>query len=117
MQQLKDGNSSTLKNAYLGALTMKSAQFEKASKDKIETFKSGKSLLETSISKEPKNGEFRFIRLATQEKSPKILHYNTNLEEDKKIVLETYRSLELTVRIAIKKYAEESDVISSNELK
>lgn len=117
IQQVKEVSASNLKNAYLGALIMKSAQFPSTPKEKIAVFKEGKELLEASISKEPKNGEFRFLRLAMQEKSPKILHYNSNLEEDKKILLDTYDSLEFTVKKVIKKYAEESTVISPNDFK
>lgn len=117
IEQLKNGQSSNLKNAYLGALTMKSAQFPSTPKEKIAIFKEGKVLLESSITKEPKNGEFRFLRLAMQEKSPKILHYNQNIEEDKKVLLENYESLELIVKKVIKKYAEESTILSANDFK
>jgi len=117
IEQVKSGSTSTLKNAYLGALTMKSAQFASSSKDKIAVFKEGKTLLEASIVKEPKNGEFRFLRLALQEKSPKILHYTDNIDEDKKILFETYESQELIVKKAIKKYAEESTILSISDFK
>lgn len=117
IKQIKEVNSSNLKNAYLGALVMKSAQFPSTPKEKIAVFKEGKELLETAISKEPKNGEFRFLRLATQEKSPKVLKYNGNIEEDKKILLSTYNSLEFTVKKVVKKYAEESTVISPSDFK
>ena len=46
-----------------------------------------------------------------QEKSPKILHYTGNIEEDKKILLETYESLDIIVKKVIKKYAEEDNPI------
>lgn len=115
IQQVKEVNYSNLRNAYLGALMMKSAQFSETPKEKIAVFKEGKEFLETSISKEPKNGEFRFLRLAIQEKSPKILKYNGNIEEDKKILLSTYNALEFTVKKVVKKYAEESTVISPND--
>ena len=117
IKQIKEVNSSNLKNAYLGALVMKSAQFPSTPKEKIAVFKEGKELLESAISKEPKNGEFRFLRLATQEKSPKVLKYNGNIEEDKKILLSTYNSLEFTVKKVVKKYAEESTVISPSDFK
>lgn len=117
IQQIKEVNSSNLRNAYLGALVMKSAQFPSTPKEKIAVFKEGKELLESAISKEPKNGEFRFLRLATQEKSPKVLKYNGNIEEDKKILLNTYNSLEYTVKKVVKKYAEESTVISPSDFK
>ena len=117
IEQVKVGNSTTLTNAYLGALTMKSAQFPATPKEKIAVFKEGKILLEASIEKEPKNGEFRFLRIAMQEKSPKILHYNGNIEEDKKILFDNYASLELLVKKVIKKYAEESEVLSPGDFK
>lgn len=117
IEQLKGVKTSTLNNAYLGALTMKSAQFPTTPKEKIAVFKEGKTLLETSITKEPKNGEFRFLRLAMQEKSPKILHYTGNIEEDKKILIESYESLDIIVKKVIKKYAEESTLISTSDFK
>ena len=117
IEQLKSIKTSTLNNAYLGALTMKSAQFPSTPKEKIAVFKEGKILLEASITKEPKNGEFRFLRLAMQEKSPKILHYTGNIEEDKKILIESYESLDIIVKKVIKKYAEESTVISTSDFK
>ena len=117
IQQIKNVNASNLKNAYLGALTMKSSQFESSPKEKVAVFKEGKELLESSISKESKNGEFRFLRLAMQEKSPKVLRYNSNIEEDKKVLLETFGDLDFMVKKVIKKYAEESVIISPSELK
>ncbi len=117
IQTVKDETTSSLKNAYLGALIMKSAQFPSTPKEKIAVFKEGKTLLESSIAKEPKNGEFRFIRIAIQEKSPKILHYTGNIEEDKKILIQTYESLEIVVKKAIKKYAEESTILSVSDFK
>lgn len=117
IEQLKGDQSSTLKSAYLGALIMKSAQFYATPKEKIAVFKEGKTQLEASIAKEPKNGEYRFLRLAIQEKSPKILHYTDNISEDKKILLASYESLEVIVKKVIKKYAEESKVLSPSDFK
>ena len=108
---------STLKDAYLGVLIMKNSQFQATPGAKLRAFKEGKELLEKAIAKEPKNGEFRFLRLAIQEKSPKLLKYDSNMEEDKKILLGTYSSLDFTVKKVIKGYAEKSTVISPKEFK
>ena len=115
IERLDKLSDSPIKDAYLGALKMKSAQFYKTNADKLAAFKEGKKLLESAILQEPENGEFRFLRLTIQEKSPKILKYSTNIEEDKKVVLNTYPKLDLVVRKAIKSYAEESSIISPKE--
>ena len=108
---------STLRNAYVGALTMKRSQFEKAPKEKISIFKKGKVLLERSISSEPKNGEYRFLRLVIQENAPKILKYNSNISEDLKIVIEQYSSLDPSVKKAVNNFAVNSINLSSSKLK
>lgn len=117
IEQLSKYASSTLVDAYLGAITMKSAQFEKTPKDKATVFKKGSVLLENAISKEPKNGEFRFLRLVIQENSPKILKYNKNMQEDAEIVVSSFKSLNSTVKSAIRNYAEHSSLLNLNDLK
>ncbi len=108
---------SSLKNAYLGVLIMKNSQFQATPGAKLRAFREGKELLEKAIASEPKNGEFRFLRLAIQEKSPKLLKYDSNMEEDKRILLNTYSSLDFTVKKVIKAYAEKSTVISPKDFK
>jgi hypothetical protein len=108
---------STQRDAYVGALTMKKSQYKKTPKEKISVFKEGKSLLESSISKEPENEEYRFLRFVIQENAPKILKYNNNINEDLKIVIEKYTSMDSSVKKAVKKYAVKSAHLSSSKLK
>ena len=108
---------SNIKNAYLGALIIKSAQYSKLVADRLEIFKSGKWLLETAIKKDPSNVEFRFLRFVLQENCPKLLHYNINLKEDKLLICEKYNTLELIVKNEINLYCIESVLLSIKDLK
>ena len=117
IEQLSKYKSTTTIDAYLGAITMKSAQFEKTPKDKASVFKKGSVLLENAISKEPKNGEFRFLRLVIQENSPKILKYTKNMEEDAEIVISSFKSLNPTVKTAIRNYSKHSSRLQLDDLK
>lgn len=96
------------KDAYEGALLMKKAGLLGTPKDKLSTFKSGNALLESAIKKQPNNTEYRFLRLIIQENAPGILGYKSNLEEDKKMIVEQYKSLPAVVQTQIKKYSSTS---------
>ena len=105
IQLLTKEKSSPQKDAFLGAMVMKRAQFLKTPKDKISVFKEGKNLLESAIKSQPKNAEFRFLRLAIQENCPKILKYNTNKEEDSKTITSRYSTMHHITKKHVKKYA------------
>ena len=109
-------SASNQKDAYLGALTMKKSQFEKTPKEKAQVFKIGKALLEKAIAKAPKRVEYRFLRLAIQENTPKILKYNTKIKEDTEMIHSSYKSLDITVKRVVKKYAESSKNLNSHLL-
>ena len=81
------------KEAYGGALLMKKSGLVIKAKDKLNLFKSGRSKLESSISKEPGNIEYRFLRLIIQEHAPKIVKYRNELEEDSKLIRANFYSL------------------------
>ncbi len=59
---------------------------------KYSNFNKGKKLLENAVKRDPKNLEIRFMRYLCQEKTPKFLGYNKDLEADKKFVLTEYRN-------------------------
>jgi hypothetical protein len=115
--QLQKEKQSTARDAYIGALTMKQSQFKEIPKEKLSFFKKGKAMLEAAIQKFPKNGEYRFLRLVIQENTPKILKYKLNIDEDVKIVINTYKSQDAAVKKSIKKYAEKSEHLSSTKLR
>ena len=117
IESLEKLTQSDQKDAYLGAITMKKSQFEKTPKEKAELFKIGKTLLESAIDSSPKKVEYRFLRLAIQENTPKVLKYNTSIEEDVNMIQNSYSSLDGTVKRVIKKYAESSKNLNSQSLK
>jgi hypothetical protein len=108
MDKIEKVNESTDKSAYLGALKMKKAQYLKTPKDKLDLFKEGKDLLEKTILKNGKNAEYRFLRLMIQENAPKMLKYNTKVEEDAKFISSNYASLSADVKSAVLKYSKTS---------
>ena len=117
LAELNKLSASTLKDAYIGALTMKKAQFMKTPKEKATIFKAGKESLESAIASSTSNGEYRFLRLVIQENSPKILKYNSDIEEDVAIIVSKYKELDPIVRKFIKKYAEKSEHLKPEKLK
>jgi hypothetical protein len=81
------------KDAYEGTLLMKKAGLLSKAKDKLNTFKAGRSKLESSISKDSSNTEYRFLRLIIQEHAPKIVKYRNELNEDCKQVQMNFKKL------------------------
>jgi hypothetical protein len=116
ISNLQQSQSSSTRNAYLGAILMKHAQFEKNAKKRIKIFKQGEALLETEIQNNTSNVEYHFLRFVIQENAPKILKYRSNLESDKLLILKNYKQLPPRLRNVIKKYAEQSERLTINEL-
>ena len=100
----KESNTAT-RNAYLGALTMKSAEHKFSPISKLSAFNQGKELLESAILSEPNNAEFRFIRLSIQENCPGILGYSSNISTDKTMLIKKYALLDSYVKKFILNYA------------
>lgn len=110
---LKDG---TALNAYKCAATMLTARHAKTIKAKKDGFKKGATNLEAIIANDPNNIESRFIRLSIQENSPKILKYNTNIEEDKLLIIKQFSNIKSkTLQKHIKDYVLESKSFSDEE--
>lgn len=108
MDKLEKATENTDQMAYLGALKMKKAEHLKTPKDKLELFKAGKELLEKAISKNGSNAEYRFLRLMIQENAPKVLKYNTKVQEDAKFISSNYLSLSSDVKSAVLNYSKTS---------
>ena len=117
IDELNKLSASSMKDAYVGAMTMKKAQFMKTPKDKAGVFKTGRALLESAIESSTSNGEYRFLRLVIQENSPKILKYNSDIDNDVDIIVSKFSGLDPIVRKFIKKYAEKSEHLNSAKLK
>jgi len=103
--------------AYKGTLIAKKASLIKNAKTKISLFKSGIKLLENEIYINPSEVEYRFLRLAIQEKCPKLLKYNKNLIEDRDIILAGFSKLSKDLKKIILDYSKISDVLISSKLK
>lgn len=102
--------------AYIGALKMKKAGIVFSVLDKLSFFKEGRLLLEEEITKFPNNAEYRFLRLVIQENSPQFLGYNTNLNEDKKSVIQEYKKMIPSLQNQIKKYCLTSKILTLKEI-
>ncbi|HRO45210.1 hypothetical protein [Agriterribacter sp.] len=103
------------KDAFEGALMMKKAGLIKGASHKLKTFKAGREKLDSMIAANAGNAEFRFLRLMIQEKAPKILHYDQQLEEDRQYLVEHFRSVPESVQKAILDYSKSSKVLSPQD--
>jgi hypothetical protein len=83
---------------------------------KIESFNSGKNILEKAVNKEPDNIEIRFMRFSIQTNVPSFLNYNNNINEDKLIILNGWSKItDLDLKQKIKAYMLKSKVCTPNE--
>lgn len=117
LRKLEEGKGNAESDAFTGALRMKKAGFVKGAGNKVKMFKSGALLLEDQIKNFPKNVEYRFLRLSIQEHAPKILKYNKNLDEDKKMIISAYAKMDPDLKKVIKNYASSSKIINQDDLK
>jgi hypothetical protein len=69
--------------AYVCALEMKQAEYSYNPFSKLKIFKRTKKKLDSLVQSNPTNVHLRYIRLMLQEKTPSILGYNDDIEEDK----------------------------------
>jgi hypothetical protein len=76
-----------VKNAYLAASTMISSVFEINPISKLRNFNNGKDFLEKTIASANAELEVHYVRYTIQVKSPFILGYRDNLNEDKILLI------------------------------
>lgn len=114
---LEQQKSTSINDAYKGALISKKANFEKSAAKKIKTFKIGVELLETEIKKNPKQTEYRFLRLCIQENCPKILKYNKNITEDVQLITSNFKNQSKQLKTIIANYAKSSKALDISLLK
>ena len=69
--------------AYVCAVEMKQAKYSFNPIVKLKIFKQTKKKLDSLIKSHPADVHLRYIRLVLQEKTPVVLGYNNNIEEDK----------------------------------
>jgi hypothetical protein len=111
MEKINESDNNPDKMAYLGALKMRKSVFLKTPKDRLLLFKEGKNLLETAISKNIENPEYRFLRLLIQENAPSFLKYNLNIKEDVNMLLLNSQNLPIGVRGAFLDYSKTSPAL------
>jgi hypothetical protein len=74
--------SSNLTLAYKGVSKTMLADYMFLPTSKLSYFNDGKSLLEKAIKNEPKNPEYRYLRLLVQLNAPFFLSYNSKIDSD-----------------------------------
>ncbi len=110
-QKIATEKQDVTQQAYLGAIKMKLAEFEKTPADKLKVFKAGKNMLEESIKSDSNNAEFRFLRLIIQENAPKVLKYNSQISTDADFVKANFDKLPKDVKAAATNYAASSPTL------
>ncbi len=101
--------------AYKAASILLDSKFEKKLQDKIDRFKEGAKLLESTIKSEPNNIEIRMIRLSIQENVPGITGYKKNIKEDKKYLTDHYAEQNNALKDYLKDFILQSKSFSDKE--
>lgn len=97
--------------AFAGALKMKYSQFLNSPSKKLSLFKEGKMLLEAAIKENPLVPEYRFLRIAIQERAPSVVRYKQYVEEDFRMLKDHKNNLKKETINAIRDYAEKFETI------
>lgn len=101
--------------AYKGAALALKSKYTSDKKEKKELFIEGVTTIENSVKQEPSNAEIRLIRLSVQENTPKFLKYKANIEEDKKMILNSFEKQSKDLKEYIKIYVNQSKVFTEAE--
>ena len=101
--------------AYKAASILLDSKFEKKLKDKMDRFKEGANLLESTIKSEPNNIEIRMIRLSIQENVPGITGYKKNIKEDKNYITAHYAEQNAVLKDYLKDFVLQSKSFSEKE--
>lgn len=101
--------------AYKAASILLDSKLEKKMQAKIDRFKEGAKLLESTIKSEPNNIEIRMIRLSIQENVPGITGYKKNIKEDKKYLTEHYADQSGALKEYLKDFILQSKSFSEKE--
>ena len=115
LQSVSNKDDNTLV-AYKAASLTLMAKYAKGIKNKKIFFREGVFLLESLITKHPKDIELRFIRLTIQENAPKIVKYKKNISEDKSLIINSLNNVKnKALKTYIKSYVLESKAFSDKE--
>ncbi len=103
------------KSAFAGALNMKKAGVIKGASKKLRLFKKGSKDLEAAITRDPDNAEYRFLRLIIQEHAPGILNYNNDKQQDKEMIVSSYKKFPSELQKAVSNYSRNSKTLDPND--
>lgn len=101
--------------AYKAASILLDSKFEDKLRNKMERFKEGAKLLESTVKNEPNNIEIRMIRLSIQENVPGITGYKKNIKEDRAFITAHYGEQNTTLKEYLKNFVLQSKSFSDKE--
>lgn len=101
--------------AYKGAALALKSKYASDRKDKKDLFIEGVTTIENCVKQEPNNAEIRLIRLSVQENTPKFLKYKANIDEDKKVILNSFDKQSKDLKDYIKIYINQSKIFTEAE--
>ncbi len=104
------------KDAFEGTLLMKKAGLITVAKQKLQFFKSGRIKLETAISTDSVNVEYRFMRLIIQEHAPKVVKYQAQIETDAGFITKHFKTASPELQQIITDYSKNSKTLSTKDL-
>jgi hypothetical protein len=111
-----EGSTAMIKEGYEGALLMRKGSLVSHIKRKMDLFKAGRTKLEKCIADNIDDTELRFLRLAIEEHTPKIIKYHNDIQKDKLIVQKNFSNLSPVVQHAILDYTKNSKVLHAEDL-
>jgi len=116
-EELAALNTSSVKgkSAFVGALMMKKAGMIKGASKKLKLFKKGSNQLETAITKDPENAEYRFLRLIIQEHAPGIVNYHNDKAQDKEVIVSSYKKFPSELQKAVSNYSSNSKTLDPKD--
>lgn len=104
------------KEGYAGALLMKKAGLVSGPKNKLALFKQGHKKLESVLTRDSSNAEFRLLRLMIQEKSPGVLGYKAELGKDGLFISNNFKKLPPVAQRAAIDYSKGSKFLQLDNL-
>jgi len=108
-------NDAKILVAYKAASILLDSKFEKKLRDKMDRFKQGATLLESTVKSEPNNIEIRMIRLSIQENVPGVTGYKKNIKEDKNYITAHYAEQNSALKEYLKDFILQSKSFSEKE--
>jgi len=82
-----DTKSPAVLVCYKGVSEMMEAKYLISPWSKLNSFRSGKRLIEEAVRRDSQNAEIRFLRYSVQTNLPSFLDYKDDMESDKKFLI------------------------------